>query len=89
MQPKMGHKEKNKEKKQIVKGWDWHKETLSFKPFRSKINGIEDKMHKSGVVKTITDYMQINFNSDVAETIRSIKRSTFKVPKKLKEDNQR
>ena len=76
----MGSETNQKGKKTGMKERDHRRRgTSSFKPFKSIIPGPEYKIYESGALKhamqftktseAIADYVQINFNSDVAEAI--------------------
>ena len=87
----MGSESNHEEKKPGTTEWDHRRKgTPSFRSFKSSIPGLDDKIYKSGAVKhaaqftktseEIADYVQTNFNSDVAEAIRNVKSPTFKMP---------
>ena len=91
----MGLEDSSEDKKQVASGHDprWKSE-LALKPFKSSIVGCEGKIFESDAVKNaaqftktfeaIADYVQINFNSDIAEAVWKVERPIFTMPEKPK-----
>ena len=95
---KMSQDTNNEDKKPMGKGQDTqHKGMFTFRPFKSSIGGLEVSVFESGTVRhaaqfmktveAIAKYIQINFNSDVAEAIRKVKQPIFKLPTQPREKN--
>ena len=83
----MSNKEVKEEEKFIAKGRDGKQKTILYKPFKSKIEGLEDAVFESGAVKhaaqftkmleEIAKYIQKKYNSDVAKMIKDVERQKF------------
>ena len=76
------------EKKFVAKGQDGKQKSSLYKPFKSKVEGLEDAVFESGAVRhaaqftktlgEIANYVQKKHNSNFAKTIKDMERPTFK-----------
>ena len=52
----MSNEEVKGEKKSIARGRDGRQKTTQYKPFKSKVEGLEDAIFESGAVKHATQF---------------------------------
>ena len=63
----MSTKDVKEEKKFVVRSRDGKQKPPTYKPFKSKVEGLEDMVFENGAVKhAIANYMQQKYNSDIA-----------------------
>ena len=77
----------SKKKKIVAKGQYGKQKSSLYKPFKSKVEGLEGAVFESGAVKhayqftkaleEIANYVQKKYNSDVAKMIKDVERPTF------------
>ena len=74
----------------VAKGQDGKQKSSLYKPFKSKVEGLEDAVFESGAVKhaaqftktleEIANYMEKKYNSNVAKMIKVVERPIFEFP---------
>ena len=79
-----------KMKKIITKSQDERQKTVQYKPFKCKVEGLEDAVFESCAVKhavqftkmleEIAQYVLKKSNSDVAKMIKDVERPKFELP---------